>query len=150
MGKNHFSNSSPYFRISVYSDAGPLFLMSSCVAKRLPYSLVEVSMPNQITDVVPDTFLRPLSSSYLSPQSISTARQFPVSTPLSLRSPLFPYDDAYIGHLIHRIRPKDVSFLNIDAFSADAMSPAEEAAAAIAVYGIKDPSTLRNGRVIFG
>ena len=102
---------------------GPVYFMSSEVAKKIPYTIVPIPKPNGDIEFVPDTYL---------------------AVP---RPPLYKLEDAYLGTLVGKMNRSDVTFWHIENFFAESRFPTKTA---IALHGIKDLSLIRNGYYHFG
>jgi hypothetical protein len=102
---------------------GPVYFMSSTVAKKVPYKLVEVPRSAFFSDYVPDTFL-------VQPQS-----------------PLYKLEDAFMGTQICKMDRESVTLWHIENFLT---VPSEADKSSMIVHNIKDPTAVRRGKAVFG
>jgi hypothetical protein len=102
---------------------GPVYFMSSSVAKNIPYTIVPILKQNGDIECVPDTYL---------------------DVP---RPPLYKLEDAYLGTLVGMMNHSAVTFWHIKNFFAESRFPSKTA---IALHGIKDLSLIRHGYYRFG
>jgi hypothetical protein len=110
----------PYPVFDPYA-GGPLYFMSSSVARIIPYNLIGIPRGNGEMEYIPDTYVQPLP-------------------------PLFKLEDAFLGSLIGKMSRDDVTFWHIDNFFASCTEPTKSA---IAIHGIKDLRMIRDGKWIF-